>query len=186
MFKNVKSLFIALVAVATMFGCQGPPRPGGEPAVAEVNADAKTIYISSKASFADGVAPNIKKECTIDAQVMKFIKAYAANHNINVIVDGKPKPSDTVLKVSIVEAISAGNAGVGHNKYITISGELYDGKTLQSSFKASRRSGGGYFGVYRGSCSVLGSCAKTLGKDTAGWLTSPVDNAKLGDIYLIK
>ncbi len=188
MLRNIKSLFVGLLAIAFMVGCDGPPRPGA-PAkvqVAEVSTDASTIYVSSKATYDGAIAPNIKSECNIDTQVMEHIKIYASKNNINVIIDSNPKSSDKVLKISIIDAVSSGNAGIGHNKYVTISGKLYKGSKLESSFKASRRSGGGYFGGYKGSCSVLGSCAKTLGKDTAGWLVNPVNNAKLGDAYLIK
>ncbi len=31
MFRNIKSVILALLAVALMFGCQGPPRPGYNP-----------------------------------------------------------------------------------------------------------------------------------------------------------
>ena len=28
MFKNLKAIFIAFIAITVMFGCKGPPRPG--------------------------------------------------------------------------------------------------------------------------------------------------------------
>ena len=190
MFKNVKVIVLALIALSFIAGCAGPPRPGhhSEETSANVSADAKTIYIDSKAIYAGKqIAQNIKNECTIDSQIMHFIKAYAADNNIRVIVNGKPKANDTVLKISIIDAVSARGMGYGgHNKYIIIKGKLYKGNKLQSTFTAARRSGGGYFGMYRTSCSVLGSCAKTLGKDTARWLVHPTNNAKLGDIFLIQ
>ncbi len=185
MFRNVKSLFIGLVAIAFMVGCGGA-RPGTADKSVVLSANAQTVYISSKATYTGPIAPNIKSECQIDSQVMTWIKKYGAQHNINVVINGKPKSTDMVLKISIVDAVSSGNAAVGHNKFVTISGKLYKGKKLTSSFKASRRSGGGYFGGYRGSCSVLGSCAKTLGRDTASWLVNPIDKSRLGDAYLIK
>ena len=185
MFRNIKSLLLALVVVSSMLGCGGAK--SSVPQKNSVSSSAKTVYISSKATYNGAIADNIKAECKIDSQVVKFIKSYAANNDINVVIDGKPKANDTVLKISITDAISGRGMGFGgHNKYVTISGKLYDGKKLKSSFKAARRSGGGYFGAYRTSCSVLGSCAKTLGRDTANWLANPSNNAKLGDAYLIK
>lgn len=186
MFRNIKSVLMGLFVVSLMIGCGGPPTPGSSEKAVVLSADAKTVYVSSKATFKGPIAPNIKSECQIDSQVMTWIKNYSAKHNINVIIGAKPKAADTVLKITITDAMSTGNAAVGHNKYVTISGKLYKGKKLQSSFKASRRSGGGYFGGYRGSCSVLGSCAKTLGRDTALWLANPIDKSRLGDAYLIK
>ena len=187
MFKNMKSVFMGLIVVSLVAGCKGPPRPGTSTEVAEVSANAKSVYVSSKAVYTGkSIAQNIKDECQIDSQVMTFIKTYASKNNMNIIIDGNPKSSDTVLKVSITDAISARGMGYGgHNKYVIISGKLYEGNTLKSSFKAARKSGGGYFGMYRGSCSVLGSCAKTLGRDTATWLMNPTNDAKLGDEFLI-
>ena len=188
MFKNMKSLLLGLVVLSFMVGCAGGhPRPSHKPKQPPISADAKKVYISSKAIYNGPIAQNIKSECRIDSQVMTWIKKYSAKKNIDVIIDGKPKENDTVLKIDIIDAMSAGNAAVGHNKYVVISGKLYEGKKLKSSFKAARRSGGGYFvGAYRSSCSVLGSCAKTLGRDTSSWLVNPVNNEKIGDTYLIK
>jgi len=182
MFKNIKSLFVGLIILSFMVGCGG-----GKPAPAQATSkNAKTVYINAKAPYARIIAPNITKECSINTEVIQWIQRYAAKQNINVVVGGKPKANDLVLKVEIIDAISAGNAAIGHNKYVIIKGKLYKGKKLQATFKAARRSGGGYFGVYRSSCSVLGSCTKTLGKDTALWLANPVNKAKLGDAYLIR
>ena len=44
-----------------------------------------------------------------------------------------------------------------------------------------RVSGGGAFGLYKGSCTVLGSTVKVLGRDVSNWLKKPVNGAHLGD-----
>ncbi len=188
MLRNIKSLLVGLIVLSFMVGCGGS-RPA--PTQTKHNSTTKThfgktIYINPKAIYTGYVAPNIKKECRIDTQVIEWIKRYAAKQNINVIVGGKPKAHDMVLKIYITDAVSSGNAFTGHRKYVIIKGKLYKGKRLKATFKAARRSGGGYFGAYRSSCSVLGSCAKTLGKDTAYWLTDPVNKARLGDVYLLR
>ena len=183
MFKYVKSILMALFVTVVMIGCGGSePTPSGK--VSSAVAGMKNVYVSSKATYTSSIAQNIKTECTIDAQVMHWLQAYAKKQNINIIIDGKPSAKDSVLKISITDALSQ-RIGMGHNIYVVISGKLYDGKKLKASFKAARRSGGGYFGAYRNACSVLGSCAKTLGRDTASWLKNPTNNAKLGDSYLI-
>ena len=186
MLKSIKYILASLMVTVFMVGCGGAkPQTKGE--VAQViNPNAKTVYVSTKATYDGPIAQNIKNECKIDSQVMEWLQRYAAKNNINVVMNAKPKATDLVLKISITDAISQRMGPMGHNKYVIISGKLYKGKKLTSSFKAARRSGGGYFGGYRSSCSVLGSCAKTLGKDTAAWLANPSDNAMLGDVYLIK
>ncbi|NPA60226.1 MAG: hypothetical protein GXO30_07170 [Epsilonproteobacteria bacterium] len=183
MLKYINSIIMAFVIGVVMSGCGGSePKPSSSSAVLGM----KNIYVSSKATYNGNIAQNIKTECKIDSQVIHWLQAYAKKQNINIVIDGKPTANDSVLKISITDAISQRAFGYGgHNKYVTISGKLYEGNKLKSSFMAARRSGGGYFGAYRSSCSVLGSCAKTLGRDTASWLKNPTDGAKLGDAYLI-
>jgi len=63
---------------------------------------------------------------------------------------------------------------------------LVKGHAKYYTFDAGRLSGGGYFGAYRSSCSVLGRIARALGKDVANWLIHPYDEAMLGDTELIR
>jgi hypothetical protein len=132
------------------------------------------------------VKANIKQECTLPEALAKDIAKYAAEQGLNVVVKDKIKPNEYELKVQIEEAISAGNAAIGHNKYVVISGSIVKGETRYYSFDAARLSGGGYFGAYRSSCSVLGGIARRLGKDTALWLSNPYNGAELGDTQLIR
>jgi len=173
---------MGLVVISIMVGCGGAKN--SVPAKNVVKG--QTLHISSKAKYEGDIAENILKECTIDTQVMKYIKAYSAKQGFNVVVDGKPKANENVLKVSITDAVSSRSGYRGHNKYVTISGKLYKGNKLEASFKGARKSGGGMFGAYKGSCAVLNGCTKTIGRDTARWLSDPKNNAKLGDAYLIK
>ena len=86
-----------------------------------------------------------------------------------------------VLQVEIVDAVSMGNAFIGHQKYARIEGALYQDGEKIASFKGRRNSMGGAFAGYKGSCSVLGRTVKALGKDIAQWLANPQDGAQLGD-----
>ncbi|SFV55518.1 hypothetical protein MNB_SV-8-342 [hydrothermal vent metagenome] len=186
MFKNFKLFFIGLTGLAFLVGCNGnsPATPHSK---AAKNTGERTVYVDAKASYDSKVPRNIRKECHINTQVVKFTKSYAKKHHINVIVNGKHRADATVLKLRITNAVSERKFGYGtHNKYVVLSGKLYKSGKLHASFRAARKSNGGYFGGYRSSCSVLGSCAKSLGRDTAEWLTHPVNHAKLGDTYLIK
>jgi hypothetical protein len=62
-----------------------------------------------------------------------------------------------------------------------VSGTLYENGQKIASFKARRKSMGGAFAGYKGSCSVLGRTIDTMAEDIAGWLKAPVDGAKMGD-----
>ena len=66
-------------------------------------------------------------------------------------------------------------------KHTLIKGALYKNGKKQAGFTAARRSGGGMYGAFKSSCSVLGRTVKVLGRDVANWLKHPVDGAHLGD-----
>lgn len=148
----------------------------------------KTVYIRSLAPYAAGapIAENIKSECVIDKQLVDFIVEYAQQNGINVVVKNDIAADELELKVAIVDAVSAGTAFTGHRKYTAIAGSIVRGKKEYYSFKGARLSGGGFWGAYKSSCSVLGRTVKALGQDVALWLASPIDNARLGDQHLIR
>ena len=154
----------------------------------EVNLEGKTIYIKTMSPYAPNsrVQTNIKQECTLPDALSKDIAKYAAEQGLTVIAKNDIKANEYELQVQIENAVSAGNAAIGHNKFVAISGAIVKGNTQYYSFDAARLSGGGYFGVYRSSCSVLGGIARRLGKDTALWLVNPYDGAELGDTQLIR
>lgn len=154
----------------------------------EINLNGKTIYIKTMIPYAPNsrIQTNIKQECTLPDALSKDIAKYAAEQGVTVIAKNNIKADEYELQVQIENAVSAGNAAIGHNKFVAISGAIVKGNTKYYSFDAARLSGGGYFGVYRSSCSVLGGIARRLGKDTALWLVNPYDGAELGDTQLIR
>lgn len=154
----------------------------------ELNLKNKTIYIRPSIVYTERsrVSTAIKQECTIPQALSENIVKKALDQGINIEVKNNIQANDIELKIEILDAVSAGNAAIGHNKFMIIEGSLVKGKTKYSSFKAARLSGGGYFGAYRSSCSVLGRITKALGQDTAAWLIDPFDGARLGDVQLIR
>ena len=155
---------------------------------ARLNLNGKTIYIKHFIEYAPNsrVASNIKKECTLPKALVNSIVKDSQNQGINIKFKNHIKRNELKLNIQIQEAVSRGNAFVGHNKFVVISGFISKGKTKYYSFDAARLSGGGYFGAYRSSCSVLGRIAKALGKDVSIWLSNPYDGAMLGDTELIR
>ncbi len=152
-------------------------------AAANIETQGKTIYIKSITPYAKGnrIAENIKQECHINQQLAEFIKKYSEDKGLTVKFKDKIDANDLYLDVQIDDAISQGGAFRGHNKFTAISGTLIQGKKSFGSFQAARVSGGGMWGGYKGSCSVLGRTVDTLGKDVSAWLYSPINGAKLGD-----
>ena len=71
--------------------------------------------------------------------------------------------------LTLTNATSIGNAFMGHRKSVTIEAILYEDGVEIDHYRGSRDSGGGFGAGFKGSCSVLGRCVKTLGKDVANW-----------------
>lgn len=156
--------------------------------VSNADLSGKTIYIKSIVPYSPTsmVATNIKTECTLDKQLSDFIVEFARNNDVKIEVKDNISKNDLELKVQIDNAVSRGGAFRGHNKWVAISGALVKGNVEYYSFKAARLSGGGFWGAYKSSCSVLGRTVQAIGKDTAIWLSSPMDGARLGDTHLIQ
>ena len=74
------------------------------------------------------------------------------------------------MAVEITNAISGGNAFIGHRKSMTATAELFENGQSVDTATFTRNSGGGFGAGYKSSCSVLGRCTKALGNDFANWL----------------
>jgi len=154
----------------------------------ELNIQGKTIYIRPEIAYTSNsrVSTAIKQECTLPQALSENIVKKSIAQGVKIEVKRNIKSTDIELKIDITDAVSSGNAAIGHSKFIVISGMLIKNGKKYASFKAARHSGGGFFGSYRSSCSVLARITKALGQDTAGWLVNPYDGAKLGDVQLIR
>lgn len=182
----LKKVFLVLAAISLVAcGSTGAVRNNSNAASVGNSATAGSVKVMRNIPYKKGskIALNIRQECKITEQLSEFTQVYGEDRGIDVVrvprVTSKDKGQ--VLKMEITDAVSQGNAFIGHRKYTAIEGSLYkDGKKV-STFTAARFSGGGFFGAYKGSCSVLGRTVKALGEDVAMWLAAPVDGAHLGD-----
>lgn len=149
------------------------------------NAFAEAVQVPRPVPYSDDgdIADNIKQECKLNEQLADFIQEYG--EELGVAVEFGAAPLDNskgrVLDIRITNAISMGNAFLGHQKATTAVGTLYENGAKVATFKARRHSMGGAFAGYKGSCSVLGRTVDALGEDIATWLKAPADGAKLGD-----
>ncbi len=151
-----------------------------------VQADSNVIGIPKVVPYSEGnmIAKNIKQECHIQTQLSEFISQYAADKGITITLEDEASPKDgnKFLDIEITDAVSQGNAFLGHRKATTIRGALWENGNKLGTFEGRRVSGGGFMGGFKGSCSVLGRTVKALGKDVATWLESPSMDARLGDL----
>jgi hypothetical protein len=148
-------------------------------------AGAQSVQLQRPVPYSeDGdIADNIKQECRINEQLADFVQQSAKAQGVEVQFTPGPadKTAGRVLDLRITNAISMGNAWLGHQKATSVTGTLYENGVRIAGFKARRHSMGGAFAGYKGSCSVLGRTVQAIGEDIGGWLKSPVDGASLGD-----
>ena len=130
----------------------------------------------SESSF---VRPAIKTECDLEERLPEAI-TFARKNGIEIELVDKLPSSGRVLELEISDAIETGNAWTGRQKGLLIQGRLVENGVAVGNFRGRRMTSGGLFGGYKGTCSFLGRCAKTLGHDVADWLKAPAGNSNIG------
>jgi hypothetical protein len=146
---------------------------------------AGSITIAKQAPFAQqlSVPDAVRAECKLPERVSEFVKEYADKNYDKVVLTDKVSAGTPgqALSMKIVGLSGAGGGAWSGAKHVTVEGTLWDNGKVKGTFTATRYSGGGAFGGYKGTCSILGRCVKAIGKDVGGWLLAPSMNAKLGD-----
>lgn len=183
--NNIIRILLILV-IAVFAGCGGNNNvreANNQPPQAPITGVVKihTIIPFAKDNM---IASNIMNECNIGEQLSEFITTYSKDKNIEV--QRLPAVSSTdagqVLLVEIINAVSEGNAFIGHRKFTQIKATLYRDGVELSSFVGARNSMGGAFAGFKGSCSVLGRTVEALGGDISNWFMNPVKNGRLGNL----
>lgn len=134
------------------------------------------VLVSPIAEFRDpdSIAENIKEECGLPERQIELLENHLNSAKIDyIIADSNEIPdSGEFLLIELTSAISMGNAFMGHQKQVGLKATLFkDGEKVEAT-AFTRNSMGGVGAGFKGSCSVLGRCCKTLGKDVTKWLKS--------------
>ncbi len=119
------------------------------------------------------VAHNILTECTeLGSKLTTFLVKFAKKKGIEVTPVAALSKDDAGrnLVIEITDAVSRGNAFIGHQKYMEARAELFVDGVSKGEKTYHRDSMGGFGAGYKGSCSVLGRNSKALGKDFSVWL----------------
>lgn len=125
-----------------------------------------------------GAPQKVKDECALDTKVPSFLAEY--NSSVQ-LVDGALGESGRVLTLEITQVHAPGGGAFSGPKSMTVKGTLRENGQEVGNFTASRYSGGGAFGGYKGTCGIVGRCAKAIAKDISEWLSKPGVNSSLGD-----
>lgn len=151
-----------------------------------VNAQISELNIQQTidATASDVIDSRALRECELQDQLPELLAKEASDKNIAVNrVDTLDTQADGYnLQVEYTKIVNGGNAFFGHRKYTQIHLTLFkDGQKIAEA-DAGRRSGGGFAGGFKGSCSVLGRTLAANAEDVAVWLSNPVNNARLGNL----
>ncbi|MFA5938328.1 MAG: hypothetical protein WC809_03140 [Sinimarinibacterium sp.] len=126
----------------------------------------KAVPFESPATATEAV----QRECGLPEQLATWV-ADAAGERVT-LVDGEAK-GGSVLKMKITHVLGVG--GPFTPKSLSVDGELMENGKVVGSFRARRQTTGG------ATCAALAKCAKSLGKDIAGFLAAPSMDARLGN-----
>jgi len=144
------------------------------PAVAETVKVAKSIPYAESSE----VREKVQAECALQTKIPAFLAQYSSDVEL---VDGDPGSEGRVLTIEIIAAHAPGGGAFSGPKSVSVSGVLKENGATIGNFRAARYSTGGAFGGWKGTCAIVGRCAKAIGKDIAGWLKNPGKDSLLGD-----
>lgn len=146
---------------------------------------AGTLNLQKTAPFDKGlnVPDAVRTGCQLDSKVIDFIESSASADfdKIALVEEATPMLAGKTLAVTITGLSVEGMGAWTGPKHLTIAGTLWKDGKVAGTFTAHRVTSGGMWGAYRGTCSLLGRCARALGKDVAAWLKNPTMDAKLGE-----
>lgn len=152
---------ILLVAAVTLSACA-------------MAAEPTPIAFDGQAPFAlaDVVAENIRVECNLTQYQGDAFRraAEAASIPIELKAAEELDTAPRSIRLSILNAVSSGNAFIGHHKQVMLSAKLFNEGKQVAEFKGTRDSMGGFAAGFKSSCSVLERCSDTLAQDLVRWL----------------
>lgn len=162
-----------------------PAEPAEKPAAQSVTVARSTIVIRREVRYADvdKIDRAVVNECNLPQRQAELIEAAARKAGVDILRDEEAVKAGKgrILHIEIVDAVSSGNAFIGHRKIVSLKGRMVeDGKEL-GSFWGRRSSMGGFGGGFMGSCAVLERCLATLAQDVTMWMKYPMENARIGE-----
>lgn len=144
------------------------------------------LHVQQPAAYDKDAAVNekVKDQCAPEARLSEFVKEYAKGPFDEVVglKDLSKAGGGKTLSLTILNVMGVGGGAWSGPKGITVQGTLRENGKVIGTFQARRSSGGGAYGGFKGTCSILERCAKALGKDIAAWLEGPSMDARLGEM----
>ncbi|MGR8935255.1 MAG: hypothetical protein ACU837_12810 [Gammaproteobacteria bacterium] len=178
---TIKHISVLLLS-AGLIACASKSPP---PAAANTHYSGSGTLLIRPVTFGKDayVSDAVQNECELPGKLTHFIRERAAGQYSAIVADSGNAPADAqVLNIEIVNLIGSGGGAWSGAKMVEIKGTLMQNGQTLGDFRARRTSGGGMFAAYKGTCSILGRCVKTLGEDVAEWLKHPAAHSGLGEM----
>ena len=134
---------------------------------------ANQITITENAQYYDEkiIQTNILDECKeLGSQFSASTEKYLSKNSWEVTRSNELPESGLSIELEITNALSGGNAFMGHQKSVTIEATLMKDGQEVNTFRGTRNSNGGFGAGFKSSCDILNRCVNTLGKDISKWL----------------
>ncbi len=176
-----------LVAVLSLSACASKTSGTTTTTNATAAHSGGKLYVQSPALYDKKAVfktdASVRAECMIDKKLSDSVQEQA-KRRFEVV------PSKTLvgagnhkaLSLTITEVEGLNGGPYTGFKTIALRGTLTQAGKVIGSFSAMRRSGGGAFIGYKGTCAIFERDTDSLGEDIAEWLAKPSMNAKLGDL----
>lgn len=147
-------------------------------AAGAASAEGVKVLRSIPFSSESDAPQKVQDECQLQTKIPSFLSSYSSDVEL---VDGSLPSRGRTLTLEIGDVHAPGGGAFSGPKTVTVTGTLRENGQKIGNFVATRYSGGGAFGFYKGTCAIAGRCAKALGKDIADWLKNPAKDSRLGD-----
>jgi hypothetical protein len=141
-------------------------------------AATQTVVLETPVTYAPGseVVQQVKTECQIEDMLATRVGDVLRKRNkggSGTIAVGADASGSQVLRLQISHVLGIGGGAWTGPKAITVNAELLeDGKVVRNT-KVNRWSIGGFWGAFKGTCSILDRSAIVIAKDMARWVRDP-------------
>lgn len=141
-------------------------------------AATQAVVLETPVTYAPGseVVQQVKNECHIEDMLATRVGDVLRKRNKGgpgTVAVGADTSGSQVLRLQISHVFGIGGGAWTGPKAITVNAELLeDGKVVRNT-KVNRWSIGGFWGAFKGTCSILDRSAIVIAKDMARWVRDP-------------
>nr|WP_315233641.1 hypothetical protein [uncultured Albidiferax sp.] len=119
------------------------------------------------------VVQPVREQCEIEDKLTRHVGAALATLNRSgsgTVASAAEAGDASVLNVQISHILGVGGGGWSGPKAVTIHATLTEKDGTQRKTRINRWSMGGFWGPFKGTCSIIERCTVAIGKDLQRWV----------------